>query len=368
MDSQPKKKKSVSSKQDKSQAGSVKSKKQQPPGEILEQQNSQHDIQIDDHPQQHDPFIPSPPQQQIKVCIHHNLPFQFFCEACEDPICQQCTILGPHNTQLHRINRLSDSFKLRCAKIEESIKANLLGKREQLLAQIHRIEYRIEEIKYVKTIIERDARAEFGGVLERLKQSEGQKLAILSHEISELQRDLDKINEVGSSFYDLKEIPDPCPFLLKSRNIYDQIEYMVAKPFKVQIDVYPYDLPRELTELRLQLQKASAQQQLIEFKNEIIWKLLSEKQMDEETIKQELERQASEEINEWSKLVDKFSQELKKQQLVCYYCGCKMEKQYVNSICTQNRQEQDYDKVFCNEQPPQNHHATGRHYFADPIL
>lgn len=55
--------------------------------------------------------------------------------------------------------------------------------------------------------------------------------------------------------------------------------------------------------------------------------------------RQELERQASEEIHEWSKLVDKFSQELKKTQLVCYYCGCKMEKHYVNSLCTQNRQE-----------------------------
>lgn len=46
----------------------------------------------------------------------------------------------------------------------------------------------MEEIKYVKTIIERDARAEFGGVLERLKQNEGQKLAILHHEIAELQK------------------------------------------------------------------------------------------------------------------------------------------------------------------------------------
>lgn len=59
----------------------------------------------------------------------------------------------------------------------------------------------------------------------------------------------------------------------------------MAKPFKVQIEVYPYDLPRELTELRLQLQRAAAQQHLLEFKNDIIWKLLSEKQRDESMIK-----------------------------------------------------------------------------------
>ena len=38
----------------------------------------------------------------------------------------------------------------------------------------------------MKTIIERDARAEFGSILERLKSSEGSKLALLSHEIAEL--------------------------------------------------------------------------------------------------------------------------------------------------------------------------------------
>ncbi|KAM3142964.1 hypothetical protein pb186bvf_005027 [Paramecium bursaria] len=356
-DAPAKKKKSTSSKQDKSQAGSVKSKKEK--------------SVVDDIPEEiHQPLQQPPPDTFAlppRNCIHHNIPFQYFCEACEEPVCQQCMVLGPHNTQLHRINKLTDSFKQRSNKIQESIQANLLTKREQLLAQIHRIEYRIEEIKYVKTIIERDARAEFGGVLERLKSSEGSKLALLHHEITELQRDLDQINEIGSQFYDLKEQADPCPFLLKSRQLYETIEYLVAKPFKIQIDVYPYDLPRELTELRLQLQKASAQSQLLEFKNEVIWKLINDKQVDEEKLKQELERQAAQEINEWAALVDKFSNELKKYQQVCYYCGCKMEKQYVNSVCNLNKGEQDYDRVFCHEHPPANHQGTGRHFFSDPI-
>jgi palmitoyltransferase len=46
---------------------------------------------------------------------------------------------------------------------------------------------------------------------------------------------------------------DPAPFLLKSRFIYEQIEHLVLKPFKTDIVIYPYDLPRELTELRLLL-------------------------------------------------------------------------------------------------------------------
>lgn len=65
------------------------------------------------------------------------------------------------------------------------------------MAQIHRIEYRIEEIRYVKQVIERDVRAEYGGILERLKSAEGIKVAVLQHEMSELQKDLDRINDIG---------------------------------------------------------------------------------------------------------------------------------------------------------------------------
>lgn len=71
----------------------------------------------------------------------------------------------------------------------------------------------------MKTIVERDARAEFSSILERLKSSEGSKLALLHHEISQLQQDLDSINDVGSLFYDLTngDSPDICGFLLRSR-------------------------------------------------------------------------------------------------------------------------------------------------------
>jgi hypothetical protein len=35
--------------------------------------------------------------QEIKNCVHHELSLNLFCESCEEPICRQCTILGPHN-------------------------------------------------------------------------------------------------------------------------------------------------------------------------------------------------------------------------------------------------------------------------------
>lgn len=60
----------------------------------------------------------------------------------------------------HRINKLQEAFKTRVNHIQEEVKTNLMSKREEMLAQMHRLEYRIEEIKYVSNLIERDARAE----------------------------------------------------------------------------------------------------------------------------------------------------------------------------------------------------------------
>ena len=36
-------------------------------------------------------------------------------------------------------------------------------------------------------------------------------------------------------------------FLLQARKLEDDISYLINKPFKLTVDVYPYDLPRELT-------------------------------------------------------------------------------------------------------------------------
>jgi len=44
-------------------------------------------------------------------------------------------------------------------------------------------------------------------------------------------------------------------FLLRSRVLSENVEYISAKPFKVQVDVTPYDLPRELKGKREKLKK-----------------------------------------------------------------------------------------------------------------
>lgn len=89
----------------------------------------------------------------------------------------------------------------------------------------------------------------------------------------------------------------------------------------------------------------------------------------------ELERQAADEIAEWSRLVDKFSHELKKYQQVCYFCGCAMEKENVNKKCVVNQPEADsiiillyiVDKVYSSEAPPGDLIGSERHFFGKPF-
>lgn len=58
--------------------------------------------------------------------------------------------MGPHNTQLHRISKLSDAFSYRFQLLNKTIHENLVPKRTQLVGQIVRLDTRLDEVKSVK--------------------------------------------------------------------------------------------------------------------------------------------------------------------------------------------------------------------------
>ena len=158
--------------------------------------------------------------------------------------------------------------------------------------------------------------------------------------------------------------------------MFETIEHLIIKPFKTDISVYPYDLPRELTELRLQLQKANAQAKIIDQKNEVIWNLLNErKSLDKKLIEGIYDIQTSNIIkdmenqtnDEWAVLVDKFQGELSRYQLMCCFCSVVLDPKIVNTPCTGNVQEVEV-QTECIEDPPQ--HIFGRelHFFSKPLL
>lgn len=250
--------------------------------------------------------------------------------------------MGQHNTQLHRISSIPDAFNARYDIIVNAVKNTLIPKRTQLIAQITRIDYRVEEIKTVKGIIYRDIKNEYGGIVERLSSAEGVKLAILQYDIAELQKDVNKIDGILQHLDELNGVnppqttpPAPTPgqnlvqpveqginqvgFLIKFKDIQEDIDGLITKQFKVDIEVIPNDLPRELAEKRVQLEEYNKQKVLLKDKNDTILKLVEEMKVREKTIKDELDKQTKAHVAQSLTLLDDYAVELNKFQLICTF-------------------------------------------------
>lgn len=285
-----------------------------------------------------------------RYCILHKKPLIYFCVSCEELICYDCTTMGPHNTQLHRISSIEDAFKDRFDSINRSIHQSLVPKRAQLIGQIVRLDHRLDEIKAVKGVIEKDIRDEYAAIMARLKSAEGVKLAVLQYDIAEVQKDITRIDEILMSMEEIasgdpQELqmqntsmqggtnpgsmvspplpvgPDQLQFLHKYRQINDNIEYAVTKHFKVDVEVLPNDLPRELAERRVLMDHYEEQRKLLKFKDDVIYKLSQELKKKYDYFQDEFDKETRNEMNEWAKLVDRYGSELKKFDLVCAFCG-----------------------------------------------
>jgi len=57
------------------------------------------------------------------------------------------------------------------------------------------------------------------------------------------------------------------PFLLRCKFLQEQAEELISKPIKTSVDVYPYDLPRELTEKKMILEKNKKWVDLLQIKD-----------------------------------------------------------------------------------------------------
>lgn len=70
---------------------------------------------------------------------------------------------------------------------------------------------------------------------------------------------MDTINSIIFDFNDLtgKQM-DSVDFLLRAKILNENVEYIASKPFKADVDVVPFDLPREIKQKREMLEKYKA--------------------------------------------------------------------------------------------------------------
>lgn len=96
---------------------------------------------------------------------------------------------------MYRISERGEAFNYRFQNLNKTIVNTLEPKRTQLVAQIVKLDARLDEIKSVSGVIERDIKHEYAGVIERLKSAEGVKIAVLTHDLAEIQNDITRIDE-----------------------------------------------------------------------------------------------------------------------------------------------------------------------------
>lgn len=94
--------------------------------------------------------------------------------------------------------------------------------------------------------------------------------------------------------------PNQFSFLHGYRQLNENMEYAVTKQFKVDIDIYPNDLPRELAERQVLLEHYEEQRKLLKFKDDVIWKLSQELKKKYDFYQEEFDKETRHEMNEWA--------------------------------------------------------------------
>ncbi|CAK70633.1 unnamed protein product (macronuclear) [Paramecium tetraurelia] len=259
-----------------------------------------------------------------------------------------------HKQHYHMGNQ--DQNDYRFESIRNQINQNLLPKRQEILYQIQKIENRIEEIKYQTQKIENMTREEFDCIIERLRSTENQKLQRLYQDKDELISNIEYIDSLQSyALNNQEQVP--------SIKILGDIERMAKVRIKTQIDIYSNDLPQEFVQLKQSYQQSIIQQQMIEFKNEMIWKLMNDSKAEILKIKAELEQQVQQEYQKWQNIEEKYQEELNKYKLQCTFCGINFDDRQINSNCQSNFKNARL-QFECEEVPQELYIGTNRHFFS----
>ena len=322
-----------------------------------------------------------------KTCfLHSKEEIQYFCESCEEPICQKCQMIGPHNNKLHKIVSISDSFKNKFIYINKIANKQLVGKYKQMLQQLKYLEKLSNEIKSNKNYVEREIRAEYSKHFENLNSICGKKFAVINFESNNLQRDLNSMTELINYINDLtnNESSDMIGFLLKYKQLNNMIENSLSKPINNNIEINMNDFPREVEQKQMMVNIYEQLENLSKYKDEIIWRLLMDKnkkifnneenKINYEENEYKINEETKLEIQKWAKLSDKYASELQKYYLVCQFCGCILDENTVNTPCDKNTSlatNINFDgindeKLLVSFKPKEDIYGNKRHYFIKP--
>jgi len=293
-------------------------------------------------------------QHDIKPCLcyHHNNQLNFYCESCEEPICHDCRLIGPHNNKLHNITNTEDSFTKKFNYFQNEVLLTLTNKIDDLIDKLQQIEKNKQMVSDKKKEIERIIRSEYEEILQNLADEEGKKVAILQFNGSEINKQINNIkdilNEINTVFPN--EIEEKIQFLLKYSKLKEKAETVKLIHNKEEKDILvnseDYATYHQYLKRKRKLEDYARLKKIIKAKDDIIWNLLQNKPHNPDIDAKANSNEILDDVKHVSNLLfinEKLAENLNKFDLVCHFCKGKLEDN-INTECKINKADPSDDK------------------------
>ena len=239
-----------------------------------------------------------------QLCVHHNLPLKLFCDSCNEPACEECKTIGPHDTKLHNVKNIIEAYNEKYKILMNITENKIIGEINYLIGNQNLIENKIKEIENKANSIEKEINESYYQNLEKLNTEKGKRIAILNYESSKYQKEMINIQEIinyneefsnkNNNFMNTKnEEEKQIEYLLKYKSIYENIESIITKPLNdISLEEGIDSMPlKEITET-LKMENYTKIKTLLKVKNDIIWNLiLMRKKLPEKALKKLKDKQ-----------------------------------------------------------------------------
>ena len=299
------------------------------------------------------------------LCIHHKLPLKLFCDSCNEPICDECKVVGPHETKLHNVKTIIEAYNAKYKILSNIVENRIMGDINRLINNQNLIEKKIKEVENKANIIEKEINESYYKNIEKVRNEKGKRIAILNFESSKYQKEMINIQEIinfnneyssnGSNglFTNKNDEKNKIEYLLKSKNVMENIESIISKPLNdITLEEGIESMPINEIMETLKMENFHKLKTILKVKNDIIWNLiLLRKKILESHLKEIKEKEkekGKEKLNISQENNDNNSKEVKE---VNYFSRNYYSSNYMNNgnnIFNNNYSYSNYSKNFNN--------------------
>lgn len=299
---------------------------------------------------------------------HPGALLRYYCESCRAACCADCRAVGAHQGLAHVCVGLPEALRAKRAQMQHLVDGVLHARRDSLAAQMRRVEERVAEVRGVRAVIERETRAEYEAVLDRLSGVEARKLAVLQGDLAALQMDLDACSALEARIG--QSAGDGAQLLANFDDAVAACERAAAKSIHSGSAVRADDFPHEVAQKRQQLTQTAATTRLLRIKDMALSLLNEEAQAAVGSVRtmQSAMEEESGELQHWMALCEKLSASLRTFDRACHFCGTMLTDSSLNTACRRNVRVPPSSAAatavaLSTVTPPQDVFGTGRHYF-----